>query len=62
MQRFDDFDRKTVLYNGAPYAIGYSQPIWKWNALKWDKQIEPLKYNEEKNAISVQIVLVLLPQ
>ncbi|TDH21648.1 TolC family protein [Segetibacter sp. 3557_3] len=48
MQRFDDFDRKTVLYNGVPYAIGYSQPIWKWNPLKWDNKIEPLKYMESR--------------
>src|ERR1700761_6737833 len=24
MQRFDDFDRNSVLYNGVPYAIGFS--------------------------------------
>jgi len=48
LQRFDDFDRDNVLYNGVPYAIGYSQPIWKWNPLKWDKKIEPLKYAESR--------------
>jgi outer membrane protein TolC len=46
LQRFDDFDRNMTLYNGVPYAVGYSQPLWKFNALKWDKQIEPLKYKE----------------
>jgi outer membrane protein len=48
MQRFDDFDRNSVLYNGVPIGIGYSQPIWKWNPLKWDKLIEPLKYDESR--------------
>ena len=48
MQRFDDFDRDTKLYNGVPYAIGYSQPLWKFNPLKWDQKVEPLKYNESK--------------
>lgn len=48
MQRFDDFDRNTKLYNGVPYAIGYSQPLWKFNPFKWDKKIEPLKYQESK--------------
>ncbi|MGB8191117.1 MAG: TolC family protein [Chitinophagaceae bacterium] len=48
MQRFDDFDRSAILYNGVPYAIGYSQPLWRYNPLKWDKKVEPLKYNESK--------------
>jgi outer membrane protein len=50
LQRFDDFDRKNVLYNGVPYGIGYNQPLWQFNQLKWDKKIEPLKYNESKQA------------
>ena len=50
MQRFNDFDRKNVLYNGVPYAIGYSQPLLQYNSLKWDKKIEPLKYIESKQA------------
>ena len=48
MQRFDDFDRNTTLYNGVPYAVGYSQPLWMYNGLKWDKKIEPLKYDESR--------------
>jgi outer membrane protein TolC len=50
MQRFNDFDRKNILYNGVPYAIGYSQPLFQFNRLKWDKKIEPLKYDESKQA------------
>lgn len=50
MQRFYDFDRKNTLYNGVPYAIGYSQPLFQYNQLRWDKKIEPLKYNESKQA------------
>jgi outer membrane protein TolC len=48
LQRFDDFDRKQKLYNGVPYAVGYSQPLFVFNALRWDKKIEPLKYNESR--------------
>ncbi|MXV51263.1 TolC family protein [Pedobacter sp. HMF7647] len=50
LQRFDDFDRNNVLYNGVPYAIGISQPLFQYNSLKWDKKIEPLKYDESKQA------------
>ena len=50
LQRFSDFDRNTVLYNGTPYGIGYSQPLLQFNRLKWDKKIEPLKYKESQQA------------
>jgi outer membrane protein TolC len=58
LQRFDDFDRNTILYNGVPYAIGYSQPLWKYNSLKWDKKIEPLKYNESKQSYIESLELI----
>ncbi|SEN86184.1 Outer membrane protein TolC [Mucilaginibacter gossypiicola] len=50
LQRFDDFDRHNVLYNGIPYGINYAQPLFQFNSLKWDKRIEPLKFNESKQA------------
>jgi len=50
LQRFDDFDRHNTLYNGVPYAVGYSQPLWQFNSLRWDKKIEPLKFNESRQA------------
>ena len=50
LQRFDDFDRKQTLYNGVPYALGYSQPLFVFNVLRWDKKIEPLKYSESRQA------------
>jgi len=50
LQRFDDFDRNNVLYNGVPYAIGISQPLGQYNSLKWDKKIQPLLYNESRQA------------
>jgi len=50
LQRYDDFDRNNILYNGVPYAIGFSQPIGQYNSLKWDKKIQPLLYNESKQA------------
>lgn len=50
LQRFDDFDRHNKLYNAVPFGIGYSQPLFRFNALKWDQAIQPLKYNESKQA------------
>jgi outer membrane protein TolC len=50
LQRFDDFERDNTLYNGVPFGVGYSQPLFQFNQLKWDKSIEPLKYAESKQA------------
>ncbi|MEP7142943.1 MAG: TolC family protein [Ferruginibacter sp.] len=50
LQRFDDFDRKNTLYNGVPFGIGYTQPLFQFNNLKWEKKIQPLKFNESKQA------------
>lgn len=48
LQRFDDFARDNILYHSSPFSIGYLQPILQFNPLKWDKKIEPLKYEESK--------------
>ncbi|RQO68025.1 hypothetical protein DBR43_26330 [Pedobacter sp. KBW06] len=50
LQRFDDFDRNSTIYNGVPYGIGYTQPLFQFNTLKWDRRIEPLKYHESQQA------------
>jgi outer membrane protein len=50
LQRFDDFDRKKTLYNGVPFGIGYSQPLFNFNNLKWEQKIQPLKYTESRQA------------
>lgn len=50
LQRFDDFDRNNTLYNGVPYGVGVVQPLFQFNSLKWDRRIEPLKYNESQQA------------
>lgn len=46
LQRFDNFLDRRTLYNGIPFAIGLSQPLFRFNPMKWDRRIEPLKYAE----------------
>lgn len=48
LQRFDDFERNTRLYNGVPFGIGINQPLFQFNSLRWDKKIAPLKYDESR--------------
>lgn len=50
LQRFDDFARHNTLYNGTLFALGLVQPLFRFNALQWDKKIEPLKYDESRQA------------
>ncbi|MBU2650802.1 MAG: TolC family protein [Bacteroidetes bacterium] len=47
LQRLDNFTDSTTQtsYLSTPVNIGYSQPILKYNPYKWDKKIEPLKYD-----------------
>lgn len=37
----------TVQYRLTP-VVGYNQPIFQYNAFKWDKKIEPMRYEEAK--------------
>ncbi|MFN8254924.1 MAG: TolC family protein [Bacteroidales bacterium] len=46
--RYNDLVNKQIQYNNNPFVVGLNQPILKFNPLKWDKLIEPLKYEESK--------------
>ena len=48
LQRFDNFYNGNTLYSGNPAFIGFTQPLFFFNWLKWDKRIEPLRYEESK--------------
>ncbi|WP_162056256.1 TolC family protein [Pontibacter pamirensis] len=48
MQRFDDFERTQTRYNGNPAIIGFEQPLFAYNKLRWEKRIEPLRYEESQ--------------
>ena len=50
LQRFDDLERDFTSYNGNPFFLGFSQPVFGFNSLKWDKKIEPLRYKESRQA------------
>ena len=48
IQRFDDFSSNLVRYNGNPFIVGIRQSLFAYNQLKWDKRIEPMKFEEAK--------------
>ena len=46
LQRFDNFIQANTLYNGIPFGIGLSQPLFQFNPMRWDRRIQPLLYAE----------------
>lgn len=48
VNRFDDFERNSFRYGGDPLSVGFIQPLFRFNELKWDRKIEPLRYEESK--------------
>ena len=49
LQRNDNFgEEPPTTYLAYPVTIGFFQPINGYNSLKWDRKIEPMKYEEAK--------------
>ncbi|GAB4026082.1 TolC family protein [Spirosoma gilvum] len=46
IQRFDNFIQNNTLYNGVPFGIGLTQPLFQFNVMRWDRRIQPLLYAE----------------
>ena len=44
LYRLDQFSPHSIIYNSQPINISFTQPIKSYNSLKWDKKIEPKKY------------------
>jgi outer membrane protein TolC len=56
LQRIDIFGNpKTISYLSTPISVGIMQPIFGFNALKWDKRIEPLRYDEAKRMLNEEM-------
>jgi outer membrane protein TolC len=44
----NDFERNTRNYITVPISIGLTQPLFRYNSLRWQKKTEPLKYSAAK--------------
>jgi len=40
-----------ISYAAIPFMINYNQPLFGFNAYKWDKQIEPKRYEQAKKEL-----------
>ncbi len=60
VERRDDF-RDSVnptSYMTTPLTIGYQQPTFQFNPYKWEKIIEPMKYQEAKRQYIYQVEVI----
>jgi outer membrane protein TolC len=53
ISRFDNFLDTDIFdpyheYRGSPLELQITQPLFQFNELKWDKKIEPLRYEESQ--------------
>ncbi len=49
LERLDQYDptRKTSYY-AQPISLSYLQPLWSYNRFKWDKKVEPKRFEQSK--------------
>ncbi|GAB4035768.1 TolC family protein [Spirosoma jeollabukense] len=46
LQRFDNFIQNNTLYNVVPFGIELTQPLFRFNPMRWDRRIQPLLFAE----------------
>jgi outer membrane protein TolC len=52
---FNDFEKNSRKYITAPLSIGLNQPLFRYNALKWQKKTEPLKYEAARKTFLLNL-------
>ena len=60
LTRFDDFSTEFNSYNGVPWRIGISQPLFGFNPWKYDKSIQALSMTEADKVFTVRVENTLL--
>lgn len=48
LARFEDYAGDVSNFQGDPFGVTISQPLFSINQYKWDKQIKPLEYEQSK--------------
>lgn len=48
LYRVQDYNKNTVEWSGAPFYIGFVQPLFAYNYWKWARKTEPLVYEESQ--------------
>lgn len=57
-KRIDELSSKLKSYSTIPFSIGYSQSIFGYNSLKWDRKIEPVRFKEVRKTYAETLELI----
>lgn len=57
-QRIDLLSDKFTSYQTSPLLLGYEHSLFGYNDLKWDRQIEPIRFTEAKKQYAETLELV----
>ncbi|MDJ1505761.1 TolC family protein [Xanthocytophaga agilis] len=60
VQMFEDYDNRKRIFTGIPIGIGLQQPLFGFNALKWNEKIESLKYEENTKILQESLANISL--
>jgi hypothetical protein len=60
LERIDNLDQEQHFYRTIPVTIGFNQSLSGYNAFRWQRQIEPLRFEEAKRAYVSSIENVAL--
>ncbi len=55
-----NLNKDEVRYSGSPYVIGFSQPLFSYNWMKWYRKTEPMIYDEAQKRFVEQIEEIAL--
>lgn len=58
LQRLDIFSDNKVSFKSTPVVVGYSQNLFGYNYLKWNKRIEPVRYAHAQKQYGETLELV----
>ena len=58
LQRQDEFENHWHAYSNTPFLIGYSQSLFGYNGLKWERRTEPLRYQRAQKAYRETMELI----
>ncbi len=58
LSRLDDLRNNTTSYSAQPLLVGYQQSLFGYNALKWDKRIEPVRFSAAKKEYAETLELI----
>lgn len=45
---FNNLTNNSTQWNGTPLSVQLNQPLFAFNPLKWDRKIQPIRYEESK--------------